>query len=188
MPKICGQLKQFEPPIGGGVHIQNIEYEDGTRSSHRYKSRMVFPVIQVGDTTLKRAFVSNDMLGNQIARNFHLGEQACFIFYTHFLRKKVIIAMETQTQTFETVGKGLYGGLLWYGIFSPFIWVIPAMLGGMIIGMIGGKEGTALGLMGGVFYAVGMSWFSGYRYWKAWGEMKALRTEPSRLARSGATT
>ena len=188
MPTICGELKQFEPPIGGGVHIQEIEYDDGSRSSRMYKSRMVFPIIQVGATTLKRAFVSNDTLGRQIAGNAHLGEQVCFIFYTHFLRKKVIIAMQTETQSFETVGKGFFGGLLWYAIFSPFIWVIPAMLAGMVIGMIGGKEGTALGLLGGVLYAVGMSWFSGFRFWKAWGEMKAARMAPGRLARSGATT
>ena len=31
---------------------------------------------------------------------------------------------------------------------------------GTIVGMVGGKQGTALGLLLGVLYAVGMSWFS----------------------------
>jgi hypothetical protein len=41
----------------------------------------------------------------------------------------------------------------------------------MLVGMLGGKQGTALGLLLGVLYAVGMSWFSGYRLFTAYREL-----------------
>ena len=39
--------------------------------------------------------------------------------------------------------------------------------------MVGGKHGTAFGLLLGVLYAVGISWFSGFRFYKAYQEMRA---------------
>jgi hypothetical protein len=69
--------------------------------------------------------------------------------------------------------KGYFGALLWYGVFSPFIVGIAGILIGMIVGMIGGKTGTAMGALIGCLYGVGMSWFSAFRFTRAWKEMKA---------------
>jgi len=43
----------------------------------------------------------------------------------------------------------------------------------MLVGMLGGQKGTAMGLLFGVLYGIGMSWYSGYRFTRAWKEMKA---------------
>ena len=50
---------------------------------------------------------------------------------------------------------------------------IPAVIIGMIVGMLGGARGTVYGLMFGVLYAIGISWYSGYRFFNAFQEMKA---------------
>jgi len=74
--------------------------------------------------------------------------------------------------------KGFITGLFWYAVFSPLVLLIPYAVAGMLLGMVGGKEGTAMGLLLGVLAAVGVSWFSGYRLYKAYHD---LESEP-RLA------
>ena len=178
MTKICGEVKALSGPIGGGVHVHETEYvySDGSPSTFKrssYKSRMVFPVIQVGDTQLNKVFVANDQLGHDIAKNINLGDRVCLFTYGHLLRKQVIIGVKSEkSPSFVMPASGFASGLLWYAVISPIVVGIPAVIIGMIVGMLGGKAGTAYGLLFGVLYAVGISWFSGFRFYKAYQEMR----------------
>src|SRR5262249_33992955 len=139
-----------------------------------YKSRMFFPLIQVGDSQLKKVLVANDQLGHDIASNIRQGDRVCLYTYGHLLRKQVIIGVKAEKgASLLMPPRGLVSGLLWYAVFSPLIVAIPAVIVGMILGMLGGKQGTALGLMLGILYAVGISWFSGFRFYQAYQEMRS---------------
>ncbi|HVY04670.1 MAG TPA: hypothetical protein VHB46_01715 [Burkholderiales bacterium] len=179
MTKLCGEVKALSGPIGGGVHVTDTKYvyADGSPSEVKrnwYKSRMVFPTIQIGDTQLSKVFVANDQLGHDIAGNIHVGDKVCFFTYGHLLRKQVIIGVKSEKgPSFTMPARGLMSGLLWYAVFSPIVVGIPAIIIGMILGMVAGKAGTAYGLLLGVLYAVGISWFSGYRFYKTFQEMRA---------------
>jgi hypothetical protein len=179
MTKICGEVKSLSGPIGGGMRAYDTKYvyTDGSAPStvkrSWYKSRMVFPSIQVGDAQLDKVFVANDQLGHDIAKNINLGDRACFFTYGHLLRKQVIIGVKSaKGPSFLMPASGFVSGLLWYAVFSPIVVGIPAAIIGMIVGMLGGKAGTAYGLLFGVLYAVGISWFSGFRFFKAYREMR----------------
>jgi hypothetical protein len=179
MPKICGEVKALSAPTGGGVHTYDTKYVhlDGsappTVKRNWYKSRMEFPVIHVGDTQLNKVFVANDQLGHDIAGNINHGDQVCLFTYGHLLRKQVIIGVKPDKgPSFVMPASGFASGLLWYAVFSPIVVGIPAIIIGMIVGMLAGKSGTAFGLLVGVLYAVGISWFSGFRFYKAYQEMR----------------
>jgi hypothetical protein len=178
MPTMCGELKELESPVGGGVSTQEVRYMDrGTgaevqRRTFWTKHRMVFPRIRVGDQTLEKVFVASDGLGREIAQGAKLGDQVCLTVYGHLLTRKVIIGLRSRSgASFVMPPSGLTSGLFWYAVFSPLVLLIPAVAIGMIVGMLGGKQGTALGLMLGVLYAVGMSWWSGYRLLVAYREL-----------------
>ena len=176
MPTMCGELKEFESPVGGGVTTRDVRYmEGGTEVQRRTfwtKHRMVFPRIRIGEQTLEKGFVASDGLGQEIARGARIGEQVCLTVYGHLLTRKVIIGLRSESGArFVMPASGLTSGLFWYGVFSPLVLLIPAVAVGMIVGMLGGKQGTALGLLLGVLYAVGMSWFSGYRLLVAYREL-----------------
>jgi hypothetical protein len=179
MTKICGEVRALSGPIGGGVHVQDTKYiyADGSPSETKrnwYKSRMMFPSIQVGDTHLDKVLVANDQLGHEIAGNIKVGDRACFFTYGHLLRKQVIIGVKPDHgPSFLMPASGFASGLLWYAAFSPIVVGIPAVIIGMLVGMLAGKAGTAYGLLFGILYAVGMSWFSGYRFFKAYKEMRS---------------
>ncbi|MBI5446907.1 MAG: hypothetical protein HY900_37540 [Deltaproteobacteria bacterium] len=173
MATICGEVKTLESPTGGGVYVSETEYTDGTRKTNWYKSRMVFPVVQIGDSILKKVFVANDQLGNDIAKYIHQGEQVCLYVYGHLLRKKVIIGVKSNMGSLLAMpARGFESGLFWYAIFSPIIVALPAAALGMLVGMVGGQRGTAMGLLLGVLYAVGISWLSGFRFFQAYREMR----------------
>jgi hypothetical protein len=135
---------------------------------------MVFPLIQVDGTTLKRSLVANDTLGGEIANNISPGDRVCFFVFGHLLRKKCIIGVKTHSgQWYRMPGKGLFGGLLWYGVFSPIIIGIAGAIVGGMVGMVGGQRGTAMGVLLGGLYGVGISWYSAYRFYTAYKEMQA---------------
>lgn len=178
MPTLCGELKEFESPVGGGVSTQEVRTIDRStgaevqRRTYWTKHRMVFPRIRVGDQTLKKVFVASDGLGREIAQGARLGDQVCLTIYGHLLTRKVIIGLRSRSgASYVMPASGLTSGLFWYGVFSPLVLLIPAVAIGMIVGMLGGKQGTAMGLLLGVLYAVGMSWFSGYRLLVAYREL-----------------
>jgi len=178
MPTMCGVLKELESPTGGGVSTQEVRYVDratGTevkRQSLWTKHRMVFPRIRIGDQTLEKVFVASDGLGREIAQGARLGEEVCLTVYGHLLTRKVIIGLRSRSgASYVMPPRGLTSGLFWYGVFSPLVLLIPAVAVGMIVGMLGGKQGTAFGFLLGLLYAVGMSWFSGYRLFTAYREL-----------------
>jgi hypothetical protein len=194
MPTMCGELKEFESPVGGGVTTRDVRYMEGGREVQRRtfwtKHRMVFPRIRIGEQTLEKAFVASDGLGQEIARGARIGEQVCLTVYGHLLTRKVIIGLRSESgASFVMPASGLTSGLFWYGVFSPLVLLIPAVAVGMIVGMLGGKQGTALGLLLGVLYAVGMSWFSGYRLLVAYRELSRpmLPASPRPAARVAGT-
>jgi hypothetical protein len=174
MTKLCGELKALAPPTGGSLHVHTTEYSDGTSRSSFYRRRMVFPLIQIGDTMLEKLFVANDRLGSEVAGTFQPGERVCMYYFGHLLTKKCIIGMRSESGHEAVLeNKGYFGAFLWYGVFSPFIVGIAGAIVGMLVGMIGGQKGTAMGLLFGFLYGVGISWYSGYRFSRAWKEMKA---------------
>lgn len=174
MPKICGELKQLANPYGGGFVHSTTHYTDGTSRTSSFKRRMVFPLIRIGDQALEGLWVASDQLGDEIANGVSVGQKVCLFTYGHHLRKKVIIGVRTEDGTwFRMPGKGLFAGLLFYTVFSPLIVLIPAVVVGMLVGMIGGRGGAALGLLLGVLYAVGISWYTAYRFYTAYREMAA---------------
>ncbi|HTP44262.1 MAG TPA: hypothetical protein VMJ13_06835 [Candidatus Acidoferrum sp.] len=179
MTQICGEVVTLAPPVGGGVHEYRTKYvyADGSPSvvkSSWYKRRMEFPSMCVGKTILDGVYVANDQLGHDIAENIKLGDRVCLFVYGHLLRKKVIIGVKPEKgPSFLMPASGFVSGLFWYAVFSPIIVAIPAAIIGMIVGMLGGQKGTAMGLLFGILYAVGISWFSGFRFYKAYGEMRA---------------
>jgi len=174
MPKLCGELKAMAPPTGGGISVHTTEYSDGTSTSRMYKHRMVFPLIQIGDTTLEKLFVANDSLGADVWGTFHPGERVCLYYFGHLLTKKCIIGMRSESgQQAIPENKTYFGALLWYGVFSPIIVGIAGAVVGMLVGSLGGKQGTAMGLLFGVLYGIGISWYSGWRFTRAWKELKA---------------
>jgi hypothetical protein len=179
MAKICGEVNALEGPVGGGVHITkwittNWGGETSTSSTWS-KSRMVFPTVQIGDhPPLRNAFVAGDPLGHEIGENIKPGDRVCVFTFGHLLRKQVIIGVKKENgEVYRMPGRGLFSGLLWYLVFSPIIVAIPAGIVGMLVGMVGGKKGTSMGLLFGVLYAVGISWLSAYRFFKAYNEMSA---------------
>jgi hypothetical protein len=179
MPKVCGQLEALEPPRGGGVSTTTVKYVDtGERRTYWTKHRMVFPLIRIGGQELKNYWVASDTLGTEIAEGARTGEKVCLHYYGHLLTRKVIIGLTSASGSQVMPRKGFLTGLFWYGVFSPLVLLIPYAVGGMLLGMLGGKQGTAMGLLFGVLGAVGVSWFSGYRLYKAYHE---LESEP-RLA------
>jgi hypothetical protein len=182
MAKTCGEVKALSHPIGGGMIVTDTTYvyADGSQPSYTKqswtKSRMVFPVVHVGDTHMEHVFVANDQMGHDIAAHVGQGDQVCLFTYGHLFRRKVIIGMTSQKGTFLLPARGLVSGLFWYAVFSPIVVAIPAVIIGMLVGSLGGRAGTARGLMFGFLYAVGISWYSGFRLYKAYQEMRASST------------
>src|SRR5262249_24965140 len=178
MAKLCGEVKIIEKPVGGGMHHTTTEYQysDGSTETKQnwYKSRMFFPTIQIGTgPALNKVLVANDQLGHDIADNVRPGDNVCMFTYGHLLRKQCIIGVKSDKGTFAMPGRGFASGLFWYAVFSPIVVGIPAAIIGMIVGMLGGQQGTAMGLMFGVLYAIGISWYSAYRFYTAYKEMQA---------------
>lgn len=176
MPVARGTVRSLEPPIGGGLIITNYEYEDGSTRQRWAKSRMVFPLIQIGDTTLKRAFVATDGVGHALVETLRVGDEASLYYFRHLLRKHVIIGgrSETTGQTFAMEAKGVYfGAILWYGLFSAFGTGLLGLLAGLAVAMMIPIPGAGLVVIAGTAAGIGVSWRSWYRLKKAWDEMKA---------------
>jgi hypothetical protein len=157
MPKIRGEVTALSGSIGGGVHTYDTEYvhlygsAPCTLKWNWYKSRWLLPVIQVGDLQLNNVFVANDQLGHDIAENIKQGDRLCFFTYGHLMRKHGIIGVKHEkSPSFVMPAGGFESGLFWYAVFSPIVVGIPAVVVGMIVGMLGGKSGTAFGLLAGV--------------------------------------
>jgi len=170
-----GIVRQLDLPSGGGLHTTEWRYEDGTYSHQTWtKSRMVFPLVHIGDTVLKRAYVAVDAVGYAIRDNVKVGDSVALYYFQHLLRKQVMIGFRSETsgQTFSMSDKGVFAALLWYGVFSAMgTGVLGAVVGfvlGMVLSPIAGLV-FLLGILGGI----GVSWYTYYRFLLAHREMRA---------------
>lgn len=190
MPRICGELKQLASPSGGGHIVTRTDYSDGSSSYSSFKNRMVFPLIQIGDTTMEGVIAANDRLGHDIAANLVVGENVCLITFGHLLRKKIVIgARNGRAEWFRMPLRGYFTAMLLYLVFMPVIVALPAAMVGMLVGMVFGREGSALGLLFGVLFAVGISWFTAWRLHAAYSLMTTAMREGDHgkdLRRAGA--
>ena len=138
---------------------------------------MVFPLVHIGDVTLKNSLVANDQLGSEVATNANVGEHVCLFVYGHLLRRKCIIGLQcADGRLFSMPSKGYYTGLFWYLVFSPMIVGLAGAFIGGLVGSLGGRQPSVVGFLCGLFYGVGISWFSAYRLRNAFQEMKAVKT------------
>ena len=126
MPTMCGELKEFESPVGEASPLRmSGSIQGGTEVARRSfwtKHRMVFPRIRIGEQTLEKAFVASDGLGQEIAAGARIGERVCLTVYGHLLTRKVIIGLRSESGArFVMPPSGLTSGLFWYGVFSPLV-------------------------------------------------------------------
>jgi hypothetical protein len=115
MPVARGIIKQLGSSRGGGVHVTEYVHQDGSPSHSTWvKSRMLFPIIEVGTTVLKRSFVAIDAVGHAINENINIGDDMALYYFRHILWKNVIIGMRSQTSGFQFAmpKKGYFGALL----------------------------------------------------------------------------
>ena len=77
MPTMCGELKEFESPVGGGLRLRSpVHASVAPRlAAGRFwtKHRMVFPRVRIGEQTLEKVFVASDGLGQEIAAGARWG-------------------------------------------------------------------------------------------------------------------
>ena len=175
MPIARGIVKQLDQPRGGGIHTTDWHHQDGTYSHQTWtKSRMVFPRIHIGDTVLRKAYVAIDAVGHAVRDIGKVGDSVELYYYQHLLRKQVIIGIRSLTtgQSFAMPHKGVFGALLWYGVFSA---MGTGLLGGVVGFMVGMVLSPIAGLVFllGILGGVGVSWYSWYRLREAYQEMRA---------------
>lgn len=172
MPVARGIIKQMGGSHGGGMHVTDYVRQDGTVSHSTWaKSRMVFPLIEVGDTVLKKSYVAIDAVGHAIREHLHVGDEAAVYYFRHILRNHVIIGFRSATGVqYSMPNKGYFGALLWYGVFSAIGTTIAGtLLGAFIASMTGVSTFALLGLLGGVY----LSWSAFFRFRTAYNAMRA---------------
>jgi hypothetical protein len=172
MPVARGIVKQLESSRGGGVHVTQYVHQDGTPSHSTWaKSRMVFPMIEVGNTVLKKSYVAIDAVGHALNENIHIGDDIALYYFRHILWNHVIIGLRSQAGfQFSMPSKGYFGALLWYGLFSAIGTTIAGALLGVFLGSMTGISFFAvLGLFGGLY----LSWSAFYRFRSAYLTMRA---------------
>lgn len=136
--------------------------------------RAIYRSFQIGETGFNKLIAANVHLAREIDDNVKLGDRVCIFVYGHLSHRKGIIGLKKEGGGFYKMPPGgLMMGLFWYGVISPiFVGIAAALVGGMV-GMIGGQRGTAFGVEMGLIYAVGISWYTAYRFYTAYQEMRA---------------
>lgn len=172
MPVARGVVKQMGGSSGGGFHTTDYVHQDGSFSHSTWaKSRMVFPLIEIGDTVLKKSFVAIDAVGHALNEHLHVGDDASVYYFRHILFKHVIIGFRSHTNgvSFSMPNKGYFGALLWYGVFSAIGTTIAGLLLGVFLASMTGIMNLAtLGLFGGLY----LSWSAFYRFRGAYRAMR----------------
>lgn len=173
MPVARGVIKQMEGSRGGGIHTTDYVYQDGTFSHSTWaKSRMVFPLIDIGGTVLKKSYVAIDAVGHALNENLKVGDEATLYYFRHILFNHVIIGFRSQASgfSFSMPNKGYFGALLWYGVFSAIGTTIAGtLLGAFLASMTGLAIFATIGLFGGLY----LSWSAFYRFRQAYRAMRA---------------
>ena len=173
MTKYCGEIKDVGAVTGGGYVATGTEHRDGSFSvpvGAMVKIATEISRLEIGNTVLSKARVCVAALAGYIRK----GDDACVFVYGHLLRKKVIIGVKSSTGPSWTLPHSRFlVMMLVYALVWPVIVGIPAVLGGVIIGgFIGPSVAGFFGTLG-MFYAIGISWFSGVRLYLAFQEMQA---------------
>ena len=173
MPVARGIVKQLGSSRGGGVHVTNYVHQDGSHSHSTWaKSRMVFPIIEVGNTILKKSYVAIDAVGDAINENIQVGDDVSMYYFRHILWNHVIIGMRSQSSgfTFSMPKKGYFGAMLWYMVFSAMGTTIAGTLLGVFLAtQTGISTLTLVGLLGGLY----LSWSAFFRFRTAYNTMRA---------------
>src|SRR5262245_4315110 len=95
------------------------------------------------------------------------------------LRKKIIIGLKPESGPLIAMErKGLVGGFVWYFIFGSIVYSLGGMIVGGMVGMIGGRQGTGVGALLGIVYGVGGCWFTYYRMFTSYREMRREAARP----------
>jgi hypothetical protein len=138
------------------------------------EERMVFPSICIADTVLKRAYVAIDAVGYALRDNVKVGDDVALYYYQHLLRKQVILGFRSETNgyTFSMPNKGVFGALLWYGVFSAMGTGAAGAVVGFILGMVLSPIAGLVFLLG-ILGGIGVSWYTYYRLLVAYREMRA---------------
>jgi hypothetical protein len=104
MPVARGIVKQLGSSRGGGVHVTEYVHQDGSPSHSTWvKSRIVFPIIEVGTTVLKGSFVAIDAVGHAINENINIGDDVALYYFRHILWNNVIIGMRSHASGFHAM-------------------------------------------------------------------------------------
>jgi hypothetical protein len=142
-------------------------------------ARAVFGEIVIDGTIHKGLWVANQTLADQIASAAPIGERVCLYYFGHMLRKKIVIGLRPENGALIPMErKGLVGGFLWYFVFGSIIYSLGGMLVGGMVGMIGGRQGVGLGVLLGLVYGVGGSWFTYYRMFTSYNAMLREAGQP----------
>ena len=173
MPVARGTVKQIQPPTGGFKTVK-WRYLDGTLVDSSTRSKMVFPIVQVGDTVLRRPIVAIDAIGYAIRDNVSVGDTVSLYYFQHLLRKQVLIGFRSETSgaRFSLPKSGVFGALLWYGVYSAMGTGLLGAIVGIVVGIVLSPVAgliVVLGILGGI----GVSWYTFYRFLAAYREMRA---------------
>jgi hypothetical protein len=145
MSKICGKL-------------------DDMSSWRAEKARAIFDQIVIDRVQYKGMWVANQTLADEILIGAQVGQRVCLYYFGHMLRKKIIIGLKPENGPLIAMErKGLFGGLLWYFVYSPIIMGLGYGFVGGMVGALGGQQASALGGLGGLVLGVGGSWYTYYR-------------------------
>jgi hypothetical protein len=85
----------------------------------------------------------------------------------------VIIGFRSEATgyTFSMPSKGVFGALLWYGVFSAMGTGVLGAIVGTILGMILSPI-AGLVVLPGILGGIGVSWYTYYRFLGAYREMR----------------
>ncbi len=75
---------------------------------------MVFPLIELGSTVLKKSHVAIDAVGHALNENLKVGDDATLYYFRHILFNHVIIGFRSHANgvSFSMPNKGYFGALL----------------------------------------------------------------------------
>jgi len=134
--------------------------------------RAVYNRFVVGQTEFKKLIAANVHLANDIAENVKVGDRVCIWVYGHLSHRKGLIGLKKEGGGFYRM-PGLGAGMFWYVVISPVFVGLAGFFVGGLVGMIGGRSGSVFGALVGLAYGVGISWYTAYRLYSAYQEMKA---------------
>ncbi len=173
MPTYCGEITDVGAITGGGYVATGTEHPDGTVSvpvGAMVRIATEISRLEIGGTVLEKVRVCVAALAYFVRR----GDHACVFVYGHLLRKQVIIGVRSTTGPSWTLPFGRFVTMMAvYALVWPLIIGLPAVLGATIVGGFFGPGVAGLLARLAMYYAIGISWWSGIRLYMAYREMQA---------------